>query len=152
MRILVYEFVTGGGFAGREMPASLAREGAAMREALIADLAAIEGHEILTTAEPSLDMAIASVDAVWLIAPETDGWLERLAAQVERHGKTLLGSSAEAIGRASDKEGLARRLASRGIAHPKTRAFRGDEDWTRVAADVGYPLIVKPRRGAGCLG
>ena len=43
MRILVHEFVSGGGLAGRPVPASLAREGAAMLTALVADLAAIRG-------------------------------------------------------------------------------------------------------------
>ena len=52
MRILVHEFVSGGGFAGQDVPASLAREGAAMRTALVADLAAIGGHQIVTTADP----------------------------------------------------------------------------------------------------
>ena len=52
MRILVHEFVSGGGFAGRDVPASLAREGAAMRTALVSDLAAIGRHQIVTTADP----------------------------------------------------------------------------------------------------
>ncbi len=51
MRILVHEYVTGGGFAGRDVPASLAREGRALLTALVADLAAIRGHQIVTTAD-----------------------------------------------------------------------------------------------------
>ena len=51
MRIFVYEFVTGGGLAGRPVPRSLAREGLAMRSALLEDLAAIDGHEIVTTTD-----------------------------------------------------------------------------------------------------
>ena len=102
MRILVHEFVSGGGFAGQDVPASLAREGAAMRTALVSDLAAIGGHHIVTTADPRfplepppgvevvtlprrsatlLDLLITSADAVWLVAPETNGCLERLAAR-----------------------------------------------------------------------
>ncbi len=152
MRILVHEFVTGRGLSGREFPASFAREGAAMRAALIADLAAIGRHEIVTSAESSLDAAIASVDAVWVIAPETYGCLERLAARVERHGKVLLGSSAEMIGRASNKAALARLLATHGIRHPKTRLLRAGAAWSPLAPDIGYPLVVKPTRGAGCQG
>ena len=93
MRILVHEFVSGGGFAGRDVPASLAREGAAMRTALVADLAAIGRHQIVTTVDPRfpfeappgvevvtlprgsgalLDAPHRSADAVWLVAPETD--------------------------------------------------------------------------------
>ena len=152
MRILVYECVTGGGFSGRETPVSLAREGAAMHAALVADLAAIGRHQIVTADEASFDAAIASVDAGWLIAPETHGCLERLAAQVERHGTPLLGSSAEAIGRASDKAALARRLAAHDISHPQTHAVRDGDDWSASAREVGYPIVVKPTRGAGCQG
>jgi tyramine---L-glutamate ligase len=175
MRILVHEFVTGGGLAGRDVPASLAREGLAMLTALIADLTAIHRHQIVTTVDPrfalptppgvevvtlspgvegsaTLDALIASADAVWLIAPETDRCLERLALRVERRGRTLLGSCAIAIRRASDKARLPRRLARHGIPHPNTRVLRPGANWGKAAREVGFPLIVKPARGAGCNG
>ena len=175
MRILVHEFVSGGGLAGRDVPVSLAREGLAMLTALIADLAAIRRHQIVTTVDPrfalptpsgvevvtlspgsegraALDALIASADAVWLVAPETNRCLERLAVRVERSRKTLLGSGAMAIRRASDKARLPRRLARHGVPHPKTRVLRPGADWRKAAREVGYPLIVKPARGAGCKG
>jgi tyramine---L-glutamate ligase len=172
MRILVHEFASGGGLAGRGVPASLGREGAAMRTALVTDLAAIPGHRIVTTVDPrfpllappgvevvtlppggaALDDLIVSADAVWLVAPETGGCLERLAARVERKGRTLLGPGAAAIRRASDKGGLPRRLARQGVRHPRTRVLGAGEYGARAAAEVGYPLVVKPRRGAGCNG
>src|SRR4051812_37019849 len=108
MRILVHEFVSGGGLAGRPVPRALGREGAAMLAALVTDLTATSAHQIVTTRDPrfaldvpsgvdvvtlprsadrpyprNLDPLIATADAVWLIAPETDRWLERLAARVE---------------------------------------------------------------------
>src|SRR5881409_1986150 len=134
MRLLVHEFASGGGLEGRHVPASVAREGAAMRAALVADLVSIGHHQIVTTAdarsrhglphgvevvtlpagdrarEAALDRAIDSVDAVWLIAPETDRCHERLADRVTRRRKTLIGSDADAIARASDKAVLGRRL------------------------------------------
>jgi len=173
MRILVHEFASGGGLAGRAVPASLGREGAAMRDALVADLAAIRRHRIVTTVDPRFPLRaprgveavtlapgsvallhglIASVDAVWLVAPETDGCLERLAAKAERMGKTLLGPGAVAIRRASDKARLPRRLARHGVPHPRTRVLREGVDWGMAALEVGYPVVVKPTRGAGCLG
>jgi predicted ATP-grasp superfamily ATP-dependent carboligase len=175
MRILVHEFVSGGGLAGRDVAASLAREGLAMLTALIADLAAIHRHQIVTTVDPrfalptppgvevvtlspgsegraTLDALIASADAVWLVAPETNRCLERLAVRVERRGRILLGSGATAIRRASDKARLPRRLARHGVPHPKTRVLRPGADWGKAAREVGYPLIVKPARGAGCKG
>lgn len=173
MRILVHEFVSGGGLAGRCVSASLAREGAAMSRALVADLAAIPGHQIVATADARfpwpappgievvtlppggsalLDGLIASADAVWLVAPETEGSLERLAARVEGMGKKLLGPGATAIRRASDKAGLPCRLARHGVAHPKTRVLRPGADFAAAAREVGYPVVVKPARGAGCHG
>ena len=177
MRILVFEFVSGGGFAGQDVPASLAREGAAMRTALVSDLAAIGRHQIVTTADPRfpveappgveavtlargsgalLDRLIVSADAVWLVAPETNGCLARLAARAERKGTAILGSGAAAIRRASDKAGLPRRLCRHGVSHPKTRILRRGQDgkmnWNAAARDVGYPAVVKPGRGAGCGG
>lgn len=176
MRILVYEFASGGGLAGRNVPASLAREGSAMRAALVADLHAIGCHEIVTTAdarvrhdlprgvdvvalpsgdrarETALDRLIGSSDAVWLVAPETDRCLERLAARVERQGRTLLGSSADAIRRASDKTCLPHLLAPLGVRHPETHALARDENPARIADRIDYPLVVKPARGAGSHG
>lgn len=176
MRILVYEFASGGGLAGRQVPASLSREGAAMRSALVADLCAIGGHQIVTTADARirpelplgvevvvlpdgdraraamLDRLIDRADAVWLIAPETDGCHERLAASVERRGRLLIGSSSSAIDRASDKARLMRRLRGGGVHHPITRALRRGEDPVCGARDIGYPIVVKPARGAGSHG
>ena len=99
-----------------------------------------------------LDALIASADAVWLVAPETEGCLERLAAKVEEKGTALLGPGAAAIRRASDKAGLPRRLARHGVAHPKTRVLRPGADWATAARELGYPVVVKPARGAGCHG
>jgi predicted ATP-grasp superfamily ATP-dependent carboligase len=172
MRILVHEFVSGGGFAGRRAPAALAREGAAMRDALVADLVALRRHRVLVTVDrrfplpaelrdvatvtldraPGLDGILDRVDAAWLVAPETNGCLERLAAQAERRGVALLGPSAAAIRRASDKAALHRRLVRRRVPHPETRVVTTHAAARAAAAAMGFPLVVKPPRGAGCDG
>lgn len=181
MRILVHEYFSGGGLAGRAIPASLAREGSAMRTALVADLAAIDGHRIVTTVDPRFppaapagvdvvtlsrmkstrgtlpDALLSSVDAVWLVAPETGRCLERLAARAERGGVAVLGSPAAVIRLASDKARLPRLLARQGVPHPETRVIdpsrAGWKEKLKIAArELGYPLVVKPARGAGCEG
>ena len=179
MRILVHEFVSGGGLAGRDVPASLALEGSAMLGALTADLAAIRRHQIVTTADErfpmkassdlsgvevvtlspetserdsQLDALIASADAVWCVAPETGGCLQNLAARVERQRTRLLGPGSATIRRASDKAGFGHRLVRCGLPYPTTHVVgrRADFDqWRRAAREVGYPVVVKPRRGAG---
>jgi predicted ATP-grasp superfamily ATP-dependent carboligase len=179
MRILVHEFVTGGGLASQDVPASLAREGSAMLTALVADLAAIHSHQIVTTADArfplevppgvevvtltpeadardaQLDTLIASANAVWLVAPETDGCLERLATRVQHQGARLLGPLPATIRRVSDKAGLAHLLGRHGVACPTTRVLGPAADWGEwktSAREIGYPVVVKPRRGAGCDG
>jgi len=144
-----------------------------MLNALVADLAATGCHDIVTTADPRfplaappgvrvvtlagngaarLDSLIAAADAVWLVAPETDRCLERLALRAERKGKMLLGPGSAAIRLASDKAALPRRLARHGVAHPKTMVLPNDSDWRAAAREIGYPIVVKPARGAGCNG
>ena len=177
----MHEFFSGGGLAGRAIPASLAREGSAMLTALVADLAIIDGQQIVTTTDPRfrpaapagvdvvtlppaknirgtfLDSLISTVDAVWLVAPETDRCLERLTARAERTGVALLGSGSAAIRHASDKAALSRLLARHGVPHPKTSVIdpsrqRWKVDLRTAARELGYPLVVKPARGAGCEG
>jgi predicted ATP-grasp superfamily ATP-dependent carboligase len=174
MRILVHEFVSGGGFAGRPAPSALAREGAAMRDALVADLAALRRHRIVATVDrrfplpappagvevvplrrggaAGLEGILAKVEAAWLVAPETNGCLEGLAARAERHGVTLLGPNAAAIRRAADKAGLPRRLARRRVPHPETRAVASSAEARAAAEAIGFPVVVKPALGAGCAG
>jgi predicted ATP-grasp superfamily ATP-dependent carboligase len=179
MRILVYEFVTGGGLAGRPVPRSLAREGLAMRTALVDDLAAIGCHTItlatdlrFTRAVPrgvalvpvieraavetggraTIKTLVKATDAVWLIAPETEGCLERLAARIERSGKILLGPGAAAVRMAADKGRLPQRLARAGIVHPVTSVLRPGVNPRIAARRIGYPVVIKPARGAGCNG
>lgn len=170
MRILVYEFVTGGGYVGRCVPQSLAREGLAMRTALVADLASVGRHQIVTTtdrrfrrvvppgveqvvmdsAKPaSLRLLLERVEAVWLVAPETNRCLERLVAQVEKSGKLILGSSARVVARASDKARLPTRLARVGARYPETVLVTSAAEALAAARRLGYPIIIKPRRGAG---
>jgi predicted ATP-grasp superfamily ATP-dependent carboligase len=178
LRIFVFEFVTGGGLADRPVPRSLAREGLAMRTALVEDLAALGRHDVVVAtdvrfaraAPPSvevvsmdsgtsglrtsrqLDALVDASDAVWLIAPETDRCLERLAARIERRGIRLLGCGAAAVRIAADKSRLPRRLAGIGLDHPETALIASRTDARLAARGLGYPVVVKPARGAGCRG
>ena len=177
----MHEFVSGGGLAGREVPVSLAREGSAMLAAIVADLAMIGHHEIVVTVDPRfpfaappgvetvsvsptkrsrpgfLDPLLPSVDAVWLIAPETDRCLEQLVARVERRGVAVIGARAAAIRLASDKARLPNLLSRHGVPHPATRVIlparaNWKKEMTTAGSELGYPIVVKPARGAGCEG
>jgi predicted ATP-grasp superfamily ATP-dependent carboligase len=167
MRILVVEYVAGGGLAGEPLPPMLAREGAAMLEAAVADFATLA--DVITTRdprspappaarrvhvvkpggfEPTLEAALAACDAALIVAPETGGTLAALTERVEAAGVLNLGSSSAAVRVAGDKLVTARLLASAGLAVPATRPAPTPGD----AAALGFPVVLKPRVGAGSVG
>ena len=54
MRVFVYEHICGGGLAGQELPASLAREGWAMLSGVVQDFATVLGVRVHTTLDERL--------------------------------------------------------------------------------------------------
>ncbi|SMF97141.1 Predicted ATP-dependent carboligase, ATP-grasp superfamily [Methylomagnum ishizawai] len=170
MRILVFEYVTGGGLAPEIPPASLVVEGEFMLMALLRDLSGLPGVDILALrdarlpppsgnfprtewialdtggdAERRFGELAAGCDAVWPIAPETGGILERLCRTVETLGKPLLTSPAAAVGIAASKFATARHLETHGIPVVKTLPL---DAWP----DPMFPMVVKPDDGVGCEG
>ncbi|HYG90676.1 MAG TPA: ATP-grasp domain-containing protein [Azospirillum sp.] len=169
MRILVCEFVTGGGMPADEpIPAGLAHEGDLMLRALVDDLLEVPAVEVVVTRDarlapmpprvPSItvngpDEAWAlwkelagTVDAVWPIAPETAGALERLSRLVDAAGCRLLNSRADAVAIAASKAATTATLAAAGI--PVVPAWRVED--MNEPPDDG-PWVVKPDDGAGCV-
>jgi tyramine---L-glutamate ligase len=167
-KVLVYEYVTGGGLADRELPASWAIEGAAMRRAIVGDFAAVPGLRVVTTldsrlpfeARPGVGVRIipdrdgcsfetlaAEADYTVLIAPESDGVLSGLTRVIERVGGRSLGSGDRAIDLVGDKARLAHHFACSGIPSPTTRMVGPVS--RELPADWEGPIVVKPRFGAG---
>ncbi len=169
IKILVFEFVTGGGMIQQELPESLAREGWLMLRALIEDLAMLpsmqitmlldwrcqqmdlpEGIEVILLSSGQcvydlLPALIEKSDLVWPIVPETDGELQKLSTLVEAKAKQLLNSSVEAVCICSDKLITAQLLKRHGIAVIETSLFDG------FSADLFEPCVVKPKDGVGCI-
>jgi predicted ATP-grasp superfamily ATP-dependent carboligase len=162
-KILVYEHITGGGLAGRELPPGLAAEGGRMLEALLADLRAA-GTEPSTLRDARLAplpgvatlavngaadrpilwrRALEAADAVWPIAPETDGALERLSRDILDHGRRLLGSHPDTVTLCASKQATDTRLTEAGI--PTVPGWPADREPTAPP-----PWVVKPDDGAGC--
>jgi predicted ATP-grasp superfamily ATP-dependent carboligase len=171
MRILVFEYITGGGMLAETIPASLAREGDLMLGALLRDLSEIpdvhamalrdarlaipEGTAPLIEwtvlkqsddAESRFREFIGRADAVWPIAPETGGVLECLCRMVEAAGKALLTSPAAAVRVAASKLETVRRLAAHGIPVVPTDPGEG------MVQPPRFPVVVKPDDGVGCEG
>lgn len=165
MRLFVCEFVTGGGFAGQDLSPSLLAEGAAMLRALLDDLAIIPDLEIVSTYDSRIEPLqgpasnhcvarqaeawplwrnlCAGVDAVWPIAPESAGSLERLSRLALDGGGALLGTRPDAVRVAASKLATFHCLRSAGVPTVETRRA-GDRPPSR------HGWVVKPDDGAGC--
>ena len=142
--IVVYEQISAtmaeGDFGSAS--ASLLREGRAMLEAVLADLASLPDVTARAAlSERELLQLSADADHTLLIAPEFEGILLNLATRVREEGGTLLGPSPAAIRLTSDKLRLGRYWEDHGVRTPATREFKG-----RVAVGT---MVVKPRDGAG---
>lgn len=169
MKILVFEYITGGGFAQEDLPESLATEGLLMLETLIGELSVLASIELTVLLDfrinsskfpenikvvkvkkgqciyellPSL---IESIDWVWPIAPEINSELEKISALVNQKKKGLLNSSLKAVTLCSDKFLTYHCLKSQGIAVVETNELSS-----------GFPefpgkWVIKPKEGAGCI-
>jgi tyramine---L-glutamate ligase len=169
LKVLVYEWVTGGGLAGLPMPTEWAAEGAAMRRAVAADFASLRNctaqvivpidarlpQEPETSTIVPVDGAggrvrlaelAQSVDATIVIAPETNGTLARLTRQLDEAGAYHLGSSVDAVALTGDKARLAGFLRARSIDTPPTRLI---DPRAGLPADAPYPAVLKPVDGVG---
>jgi hypothetical protein len=165
--------VTGGGWPDPVLPRGLAAEGRAMLSAVLNDFRAWGGASLITTLDARLagitlcaerivnlrheeylgvfnDLA-AEVDAVLVIAPETDGVLARLSGLVEKRGKLLLGSSAEGVSIAGNKWDCFRRFAEDCLPTPQTWLVSCAGAITEIEK-FGFPLVIKPIDGVGCEG
>jgi carbamoyl-phosphate synthase large subunit len=68
----------------------------------------------------------------------------KLAVPLERAGVRLLGTSADAIDRAEDRERFGEVLTKLGLRAPRWGVARSLEEARRVAADIGFPVMVRP--------
>ncbi len=68
----------------------------------------------------------------------------KLAVPLETAGVRLLGTSADAIDRAEDRERFDALLSKLGLERPRAGIAKGAGEAQRIAADVGYPVLVRP--------
>src|SRR5207244_1066845 len=68
----------------------------------------------------------------------------RIAAAVEAAGYPVLGTRPEAIDLAEDRGKFATLLAKLGIPAPMHGEARTAEEAQRIAAEIGYPVLVRP--------
>lgn len=164
MRVFIFEHICGGGLADQELTSRLVWEGGAMLRALVEDFVAL-GVEVVTTLDeraplalegatvipvkpyseflPVFDQAAAGVDAALVIAPEFNDLLERWTVRVEKMGVKLLGCGSQAVARTADKFKLSAHLLRHGVPTPATALGL-------APPPKAWPVVVKPRHGAGC--
>jgi predicted ATP-grasp superfamily ATP-dependent carboligase len=164
VRLLVLEYITGGGMMGQDLPPALAREGDLMATALLRELAEIPGVNVVSTRDPRLappvtptrfvmpapgddpwemwERAADQADAVWPIAPETDGILERMSRIAAARGRRLLGSTPESVKVTGSKRATYDVLARCGVPVVETRL-------AAELPDSAAGWVVKPDDGVG---
>jgi predicted ATP-grasp superfamily ATP-dependent carboligase len=155
---------------------SLLGEGLAMISAVAQDFAAIAGSQVVilwdarlplprlfermhncrvvlihSTGEhdEQLGKISATADHSLLIAPEFDGYLERVCVAVTAAGGRLISPGAELVRLASDKQRTAEHLARCGVTVPVGVAVNAGD---ALPAAFTYPAVLKPRDGAGSQG
>jgi len=152
-----------------EIPASLAREGMLMMQAVIDELS--DNSSILITVLVDyrfkniqlpnnvtiifvhqnqcvyqlLSSLLGTVDFIWPIAPEMDGELEKVTKLIEQENVTLLNSSSSAITICSDKLVTSNRLKEKGFDVIDTI------QWDQFSQNFLAPWVVKSKYGVGCL-
>ncbi len=180
MRLLVYEHVSGGGYAGQPISPSILSEGFGMLRSFVSDFKSA-GHEVTVLldarlaklnppivtdctipvfypqeAEKFLINAAKINDAIYVIAPETGQILQSLVELVEHTGKVSLNCDASAIQKVADKTVLYEKLKKKDLPTPNTVVFNTDEGLGEVKQTIrskfSYPLVFKPMDGVSCGG
>ncbi len=68
----------------------------------------------------------------------------KLALALEANGVPIVGTSPESIDIAEDRERFQQLLHQLGLKQPPNRTARTEPEALRLAADIGYPLVVRP--------
>lgn len=170
MRLLVFEFVTGGGLNAVPLCSSLLQEAYLMRNALLDDLSELTDLELWVlqderlakeTAKYSSTMQYISIaqgidlrtfllerksqyDAVWLIAPESEGILAVWSQFFSEQGKFQFNSGLQAVTICQDKLETIKRLQKAGIDCVPGKVY----DFSKPPFEE--KLVIKVNNSVGC--
>jgi len=180
LKILIYEHISGGGYASQPISRSVLAEGFGILRTIVSDLKAAE-HEITVLLDDSLSklnpplnadyivpifyseeakkllVNIAKInDAILVIAPETGQTLQSIVDLVKKTGKISLNCESKTIQKVIDKTVLYQILEKKGISTPRTLVFNVTEDLMQIKREIksklSYPLVFKPVDGVSCNG
>ncbi|MEO7794584.1 MAG: ATPase, partial [Thermoanaerobaculia bacterium] len=103
--------------------------------------------------EPSMLEAVRKVQA--------SAWVDRMEATVEAHimpaakvreAAGIPGTTVETAYLCRDKPAMKEALRQAGVSCAQSRGVETPQELRMFAAEVGYPIILKPRAGAGASG
>lgn len=150
LKVFVFDYASGVAAQAATLAPAMRRQGQMMLQALLGDLGQLPQIELVAhgalgaagSFRRRFDASVQAADAVWPLAPEAGGMLERLSRRVLRHQRILLGSDPHALRVAASRLRTARVLARAGIAVVPTYAPGQPRPPTRGA------WVVKPDVGA----
>ncbi|HUT80612.1 MAG TPA: ATP-grasp domain-containing protein [Candidatus Bathyarchaeia archaeon] len=178
-KILIVDYIVGGGFAEEDLPLERLAEGYAILRSCIEQFAQL-GFKIATLIDHRLMQYIRispihdfisvathedfvngiksfaeTCDYTLTLAPESKGTLQDLATIMINAPSKYLGSKPESIELAADKLKTMNLAQELDMNVPATFSPNCNESFDKIAEDVsilGFPLIVKPIDGMGCQG
>ncbi|MGH1537228.1 MAG: ATP-grasp domain-containing protein [Gammaproteobacteria bacterium] len=164
MNILIFEYITGGGLIGETLPSSLVSEGDLMLNAVVDDFTELANVKVLRDYRLSssknvkdvflvnaergygqlIDEMEDQIDALLIIAPESDAILARLCEKYSCRTFILLNSAVGSIELTANKLSTYLYFQSKNIAQIPTYEISNMHS-------VGKgKVIIKPKDGVGC--
>ena len=167
MRLLVAEYLAGGGMADHALPERLKQEGLLMLRSVLMDCLRINNLELVTTLDSRVTLGLQKVeiiniktsagyidglislarqcDAAWIIAPESHNRLGSIVACLADENIKLINCDQKSIAICSDKLNTERHLLAAGL--PTVKSLPKD-----ALASFAGRVVVKDRYGLGCEG
>ena len=178
-KILIVDYIIGGGFAEEDLPLDRLAEGYAILRASIEQFAML-GYKVSTLIDQRLMQHIRispihdfisvathedfitglqvlseKADYSMTSAPESKGILKDLSSIMSNSKSQYLGSSPESIEIAADKLKTMEVAKKLDLYVPATFSPSYSDSFDKILSEVdilGFPLIVKPIDGSGCQG
>jgi len=168
MNVLIFEYITGGGLVGEALPACLVQEGELMLAAVAKDFLELPDIQVSALSDARLkcdlhevrqyfvnlnngyekviDTLADDIDALLIIAPETDNILTSLCEKYSNREFILLNCVAETISLLSDKFATYEYMQSSGVAQIPSYEL------SMLNEIRSEKIIIKPKDGVGCEG
>ena len=166
MKILIFEYITGGGMIGEPLPASLAKEGELMLNAIARDFLAIDDvevcvlrdHRLQDTTQIAQEFIVSpefgygetigtfvnEIDAMLIVAPETENILFNLCVEYSKFDFILLNCDPESVALTTDKYQTYLHLQNFTINQVPTYLL------SEVHKITASKIVAKPKDGVGC--